>query len=63
MLRYVSTGEVHKDFHGLTCATLHYLADNYGENLGQLRRIFMSERDSISEYGCAALVYAIYFGY
>ncbi len=32
MLRYVSRGEVHKDFHGLTCATLHYLADNYGED-------------------------------
>ena len=31
MLRYQSTGEVHKDFHGLTCATLHYLIDNYGE--------------------------------
>ena len=30
MLRYVSEGEVHKDFHGLTCATLHYLIDNYG---------------------------------
>lgn len=30
-LRYLSTGEVHKDFHGLTCATLHYLMDNYGE--------------------------------
>ena len=31
MLRYKSEGEVHKDFHGLTCATLHYLLDNYGE--------------------------------
>ena len=31
MLRYKSTGEVHKDFHGLTCATLHYLIDTYGE--------------------------------
>jgi predicted ArsR family transcriptional regulator len=31
-MRYVSKGEVHKDFHGLTCATLHYLVDNYGEN-------------------------------
>lgn len=31
MLRYVSIGEVHKDFHGLTCATLHYLLDRYGE--------------------------------
>ena len=30
MLRYRSTGEVHKDFHGLFCATLHYLIDNYG---------------------------------
>ena len=32
LLRYRSTGEVHKDFHGLTCATLHYLIDNYGED-------------------------------
>lgn len=31
MLRYQSQGEVHKDFHRLTCATLHYLIDNYGE--------------------------------
>ncbi|MBO7329614.1 MAG: hypothetical protein J6W00_12685 [Lentisphaeria bacterium] len=31
MLRYISKGEIHKDFHGLTCATLHYLCDNYGE--------------------------------
>ena len=31
MLRYCSKGEVHKDFHGLTCATLHYLIDNYGK--------------------------------
>jgi len=31
-MRYKSTGEVHRDFHGLTCATLHYLLDNYGES-------------------------------
>ena len=30
-MRYKSEGEVHKDFHGLTCATLHYLVDNYGK--------------------------------
>ena len=30
-MRYKSEGEVHKDFHGLTCSTLHYLLDNYGE--------------------------------
>ena len=29
-MRYKSTGEVHKDFHGLACATLHYLVDHYG---------------------------------
>lgn len=29
-MRYISTGEVHKDFHGLMCATLHYIMDNYG---------------------------------
>ena len=32
MIRYKSTGEIHKDFHGLTCATLHYLLDNYGQD-------------------------------
>ncbi|MBO4630415.1 MAG: hypothetical protein J5858_00690 [Lentisphaeria bacterium] len=32
MIRYKSTGEIHKDFHGLTCATLHYLVDNYGRD-------------------------------
>ena len=31
MLRYQAHGEVHKDFHGLTCATLHYLIDCYGK--------------------------------
>ena len=31
MLRYQSKGEVHKDFHRLTCATLHYLLDHYGQ--------------------------------
>ena len=30
VMRYKSTGEVHKDFHGLACATLHYLLENYG---------------------------------
>ena len=32
MLRYKSSGEVHKDFHGLTCATIHYILDNYGKD-------------------------------
>ena len=32
MLRYQAHGEVHKDFHGLTCATLHYLIDCYGKD-------------------------------
>lgn len=31
MLRYQSTGELHKDFHRLTCNTLHYLQDNFGD--------------------------------
>ena len=31
MLRYRSTGELHKDFHRLTCNTLHYLLENFGE--------------------------------
>ena len=31
MLRYQAHGEIHKDFHGLTCATLHYLIDCYGK--------------------------------
>ena len=33
MLRYKSEGEVHKDFHGLTRATIHYLIDNYGDDV------------------------------
>ena len=32
MLRYESTGELHKDFHILFCNTLHYLQENYGED-------------------------------
>lgn len=32
MLRYQSTGELHKDFHRLTCNTLHYLQDNFGDD-------------------------------
>ncbi len=32
MLRYKSCGEVHKDFHGLTCATIHYILDIYGKD-------------------------------
>lgn len=32
MLRYRSTGELHKDFHRLTCNTLHYLLENFGED-------------------------------
>lgn len=32
MLRYRSTGELHKDFHILFCNTLHYLQENFGEN-------------------------------
>ncbi|MBE6363013.1 MAG: hypothetical protein E7054_05105 [Lentisphaerae bacterium] len=31
MLRYRSTGELHKDFHILFCNTLHYLQENFGE--------------------------------
>lgn len=32
MLRYQSTGELHKDFHILFCNTLHYLRENFGED-------------------------------
>ena len=32
MLRYRSAGELHKDFHRLTCNTLHYLQDNFGDD-------------------------------
>ena len=32
MLRYRSTGELHKDFHILFCNTLHYLQENFGED-------------------------------
>lgn len=45
MLRYKSEGEVHKDFHGLTCATLHYLLDNYGEQA--LKSILMKTAQEV----------------
>lgn len=44
-LRYRSEGEVHKDFHGLTCATLHYLVDNYGE--GAVREILTNTAQKV----------------
>ena len=32
MLRYKSEGELHKDFHALRCATLHYLVEKHGQS-------------------------------
>ena len=54
VMRYRSTGEVHKDFHGLACATLHYLLENYGANavnaiIGSTARdVYRTMRESIA---------------
>jgi len=37
-MRYRETGELHKDFHGATNATIDYVAENFGESA--LREIF-----------------------
>ena len=53
MLRYRSEGEVHKDFHGLTCATLHYLIDNYGEEA--MRHVVRNTAQQVYRTMCEAL--------
>ena len=53
MLRYRSEGEVHKDFHGLTCATLHYLIDNYGEEA--MRQVVRNTAQQVYRTMCEAL--------
>ena len=62
MLRYKSTGEVHKDFHGLTCATLHYLADNYGQEAMEeilkntAQKVYKTICDELKTGKCCELV-------
>ena len=53
MLRYRSEGEVHKDFHGLTCATLHYLIANYGE--AAMREVVRNTARKVYRTMCEAL--------
>ena len=66
-LRYKSEGEVHKDFHGLTCATLHYLVDNYGiESLREIltntaQKVYKTIHEALRRGDCAEL--EEYFNY
>ena len=61
MLRYRSEGEVHKDFHGLTCATLHYLIDNYGPNsvreilTNTAQKVYRTIHEALQRGDCAEL--------
>ena len=54
-LRYRSCGRVHKDFHRLVCATLHYLADLYGKEAAEevvartAKEVFKSMHESLAE--------------
>lgn len=60
-MRYKSTGEVHKDFHGLTCATLHYLLDNYGEEVlkdvltSTAQRVYKTMHEALTRGDCREL--------
>ena len=60
-LRYRSEGEVHKDFHGLTCATLHYLVDNYGiESVREIltntaQKVYRTIHEALRRGDCAEL--------
>lgn len=62
MLRYRSEGEVHKDFHGLTCATLHYLVDNYGEDAvrevlsNTAQNVYKTIHEKLKKGDCGELV-------
>lgn len=61
-LRYKSEGEVHKDFHGLTCATLHYLLDNYGaESIKEIMKstaqnVYRTIHESLAKGDCSELI-------
>ena len=60
-LRYKSEGEVHKDFHRLFCATLHYLEDNYGgEAVDEIMRktaqdVYRTIHEAVKAGDCAEL--------
>ena len=61
-MRYKSEGEVHKDFHGLTCATLHYLVDNYGKEAmiavlkNTAQKVYKTIREELIAGKCDELV-------
>ena len=60
-LRYRAVGEAHKDFHRLFCATLHYLADNYGETAAEevMRKVaqdvYRTMHESLKAGDCSEL--------
>ena len=60
-LRYKSEGEVHKDFHRLLCATLHYLEDNYGAEAAadvvrkMAHNVFRTMHESVKSGDCTEL--------
>ena len=60
-LRYKSEGEVHKDFHRLLCATLHYLEDRYGREGAEevvartAKDVFRSMHESLKAGDCLEL--------
>lgn len=61
MLRYRSEGELHKDFHGLMCATLHYVRDRYGEDAVRVilastaQKVYKSIHDALCAGDCSEL--------
>lgn len=61
MLRYRSEGELHKDFHGLMCATLHYVCDRYGKDAvrsilaSTAQKVYKSIHDALCAGDCSEL--------
>ena len=61
MLRYRSEGELHKDFHGLMCATLHYVRDRYGDDAvrailaSTAQKVYKSIHDALCAGDCSEL--------
>ena len=62
MLRYRSPGEVHKDFHRLTCATLHYLKDHFGSSAMEevlkntAQKVYKTIHKNLKDGNCEELI-------